>query len=239
MGGVVDTFRLDGRVALVAGAGDGSGRAVASALREAGATVVVAVRGGDDSTPAAGSDPDGVATEGFPSDDLTGAGAEELAKQVVERHGRIDILVNNLGTSVSPHVWREVMSAAVDSPYFVAHAVGAHMIDRGQGGKILNIAPAPLPDRSTVAEDTAHGAMANFTRALATMLAPHGILVNCICAASNPLASDAAPRHTAEDVKGLAVFLASDASAYITGQVITVDVGMTALLSGGELHDRL
>jgi NAD(P)-dependent dehydrogenase (short-subunit alcohol dehydrogenase family) len=214
MGGVVDSFRLDDRVALVANAADGVGREVAKALAEAGAIVAEVDLAGQAET---------------------STGAEAVVQRVLERYGQLDILVNNVTAvpapssgTVTSDAWREVMADTVDTPYFLTHAVGLHMIQRGQGGRILNVAPSlarPHSEPSTLAEDTANGAIANFTRALATMLAPHGILVNCIWADTTAPPLDSARRHGIEDVKGLAVFLTSPASAYITGQIIAVNVG--------------
>jgi gluconate 5-dehydrogenase len=214
MSDVLSSFRLDGRVALVSDALDDIGQQVALALGEAGATIALTAGG----TEAA-------------------AAGDALAVQVIERYGHIDILVNNLSASTPPAApptaesWRADMTATLDRPFFLTHAVGVHMIERNQGGRIINIAPfdseagsADEHPLSHLAADTSAGAVANFTRALATMLAPHRVLVNCIVPVS--------AARGAEDVKGIALYLASSASAYVTGQVITVNLG-------GGLHDRL
>jgi len=139
----------------------------------------------------------------------------------------------------------------VDGTYFVSRAVGLHMIERKQGGRIINIAsvaglrgsdPRVMP---TLPYNTSKGAVVNFTRALAATLAEHNITVNCICPGFFPTkmtagilsrfgeeisASTPLRRLGGEnDLKGIALLFASDASAFITGQVIAVDGGATAI----------
>jgi gluconate 5-dehydrogenase len=139
----------------------------------------------------------------------------------------------------------------VDGTFYVSRAVGLHMIQRGRGGRIINIAsvaglrgtdPSVMP---TLPYNTSKGAVVNFTRALAATLAEHNITVNCICPGFFPtkMSSVTIERsreriigHTPlrrlgndQDLKGIAVLFASDASAYITGQVIAVDGGSTAV----------
>jgi NAD(P)-dependent dehydrogenase (short-subunit alcohol dehydrogenase family) len=183
---------------------------------------------------------------------------EAAVGQVLEQVEHIDILVNNAGATWGApfeqlpfEAWDKVVRTNVDGTYFVSRAVGLHMIERGQGGRIINVAsvaglrgsdPRVMP---TLAYNTSKGAVVNFTRALAAMLAEHNITVNCICPGFFPTKMSAGLlEHIADrvveatplrrlgneqDLKGIAVLLASPASAYITGQVIAVDGGFTAV----------
>src|SRR4029079_17651825 len=186
------------------------------------------------------------------------AQVEAAVADVLRAFGRIDILVNNAGaTWGAPFAemplegWDKVVRTNVDGTFFVSRAVGLHMIERGGGGRIINIAsvaglrgsdPAVMP---TLAYNTSKGAVVNFTRALAATLAEHQITVNCICPGFFPtkmsqgvlsrIGHDVIARTPLkrlggdEDLKGIAVFFASQASSYITGQVIAVDGGSTAI----------
>lgn len=181
--------------------------------------------------------------------------AVEAVRNTLEH---IDILVNNAGATWGApfaelpfEAWDKVVRTNVDGTYFVSRAVGLHMIERGQGGRIINIAsvaglqgsdPRVMP---TLAYNTSKGAVVNFTRALAATLAEHNITVNCICpgffptkmsagilgvhgeaiAAATPLRR----LGNEHDLQGIALLFASEASAFITGQVIAVDGGATVI----------
>src|SRR4029453_9519605 len=183
---------------------------------------------------------------------------EAAVKEVVERLGHIDILVNNAGATwgapfgeIPFDAWDKVVRTNVDGTYFVSRAVGMNMIERKEGGRIINIAsvaglrgtdPAVMP---TLPYNTSKGAVFNFTRALAATLAEHAITVNCICPGFFPTRMSAAiiersgERIVAgtplrrvggpEDLKGIVVLFASPASSFITGQIIAVDGGATAI----------
>jgi gluconate 5-dehydrogenase len=183
---------------------------------------------------------------------------EAAVQTVLSAWGHIDILVNNAGATwgapfaeLPLDAWDKVVRTNVDGTFFVSRAVGLHMIERGQGGRIINIAsvaglrgsdPAVMP---TLPYNTSKGAVVNFTRALAATLAEHNITVNCICPGFFPTKMTAATLDRVgdrivaatplrrvggeDDLKGIAVLFASDASAFITGQVIAVDGGATAI----------
>jgi gluconate 5-dehydrogenase len=183
---------------------------------------------------------------------------ESAVDQVLRQFEHIDVLVNNAGATWGApfeqlpfEAWDKVVRTNVDGTYFVSRAVGLHMIGRGQGGRIINIAsvaglrgtdPRVMP---TLSYHTSKGAVVNFTRALAATLAEHNITVNCICPGFFPTKMsagilenfgdrviDATPLRrfgNDQDLKGIAVLFASPASAYITGQVIAVDGGFTAI----------
>ena len=257
--GVLDTFRLDGKVALVTGGSRGLGLQIAEGLGEAGAAVAITARreeglqkGVEYLTQR------GIKAMSAVCDISKNDQVEAAVKQVLEHFQHIDVLVNNAGATWGApfaempfEAWDKVIRVNVDGTYFVSRAVGLHMIERGQGGRIINIAsvaglrgsdPAVMP---TLPYNTSKGAVVNFTRALAATLAEHNITVNCICPGFFPTRMTAATLERSgerivaatplrrvggdQDLKGIAVLFASAASAFITGQVIAVDGGATAI----------
>ena len=257
--GVLDQFRLDGKVALVTGGSRGLGLQIAHALGEAGAAVAITAR-----------KPEGLDQA---RQELEAAGLRALAvtcdisradqvdaavQHVLDAWEHIDILVNNAGATwgarfedIPLEAWDKVVRTNVDGTFFMSRAVGLHMIQRGQGGRIINIGSVAGLQGSdprvmqTLAYNTSKGAVVNFTRDLAAKLAEHNITVNCICPGffptrmtaatltrSGELIKEATPLKrfgSDEDLKGIAVLFASPASAYITGQVIAVDGGASAI----------
>jgi NAD(P)-dependent dehydrogenase (short-subunit alcohol dehydrogenase family) len=257
--GVLDTLRLDGQVALVTGASRGLGLQIAEALGEAGASVAITARREEGLTQAvAHLRGMGVEAMSARCDISQRSEVEAAVQQVLERFGHIDILVNNAGATWGARfedlpfeAWDKVVRTNVDGTYFVSRAVGLHMIERARGGRIINIAsvaglrgsdPAVMP---TLPYNTSKGAVVNFTRALAATLAEHQITVNCICPGFFPTKMTAATLARSgeqivaatplrrvggdQDLKGIAVLFASPASSFITGQVIAVDGGATAI----------
>ena len=256
---VLDTFRLDGKVALVTGGSRGLGLQIAEALGEAGATVAITARreaGLQQAVQYLGER--GITAMSAVCDISRNDQVESAVDQVLRNFEHIDVLVNNAGATWGARfeelpfeAWDKVVRTNVDGTYFVSRAVGLHMISRGQGGRIINIAsvaglrgtdPRVMP---TLPYHTSKGAVVNFTRALAATLAEHNITVNCICPGFFPTKMtagilehvsdrviDATPLRrfgNDQDLKGIAVLFASPASAYITGQVIAVDGGFTAI----------
>ena len=183
---------------------------------------------------------------------------EAAVEQVLGHFQHIDVLVNNAGATWGApfeelpfEAWDKVIRVNVDGTYFVSRAVGLHMIGRKQGGRIINVAsvaglrgsdPSVMP---TLPYNTSKGAVVNFTRALAATLAEHNITVNCICPGFFPTRMTAATLERSgerivaatplrrvgnqEDLKGITVLFASPASSFITGQVIAIDGGATAI----------
>jgi NAD(P)-dependent dehydrogenase (short-subunit alcohol dehydrogenase family) len=256
---VLDTFRLDGKVALVTGGSRGLGLQIAEALGEAGSSVAITARRAAGLVEAVQHLTEmGITADSAVCDISRNDQVESAVQSVLDRFGQIDILVNNAGATWGAafeelpfEAWDKVVRTNVDGTYFVSRAVGLHMIERGQGGRVINIAsvaglrgsdPRIMP---TLPYNTSKGAVVNFTRALAAMLAEHNITVNCICPGFFPTKMTAATldRFGEEiaaatplrrvgnqtDLKGIAVLFASDASAFITGQVIAVDGGATAI----------
>jgi gluconate 5-dehydrogenase len=257
--GVLETFRLDGRVALVTGGSRGLGLQLAEGLGEAGAAVAITARRAEGLAQAVQQlESRGIRAMSATCDISNNDQVEAAVKQVLERYQRIDILVNNAGATwgapfeeLPLAAWEKVIRVNVDGTFYVSRAVGLHMIQRGQGGRIINIAsvaglrgsdPALMP---TLPYNTSKGAVVNFTRALAAALAEHNITVNCICPGFFPTRMSAVTIERSrerilastplrrvgndQDLKGVVVLFASDASAYITGQIIAVDGGATAI----------
>jgi gluconate 5-dehydrogenase len=257
--GVLDTFRLDGKVAVVTGGSRGLGLQIAEALGEAGASIAITARrepGLQEAVQRLGAR--GISAMSAVCDISNNAEVERAVAQVLEARSHIDILVNNAGATWGApfeelpfEAWDKVVRTNVDGTYFVSRAVALRMIERKSGGRIINIAsvaglrgsdPRVMP---TLPYNTSKGAVVNFTRALAATLAEHNITVNCICPGFFPTKMTAATLDrfgqeiaaatplrrvgNDQDLKGVAVLFASDASAFITGQVIAVDGGATAI----------
>lgn len=249
-------FDLTGRTALVTGASRGLGFAMARGLAQAGARIVLNAR--DPGALEAAADVlrgegHAVASATF---DVTDPTAVAAALAPILANGQIDILVNNAGIQrrapileQTDETWREMFDVHVHAAVKVARVVAPGMIARGRG-KIINICSVMSEvGRPTVAPYTAaKGALKMLTKAMAIDLAPHGIQVNGIgpgyfaTEMNQALIANAefdafVKRRTPagrwarpEELAGAAIFLASDASSFVTGQVVYVDGGMLASL---------
>jgi len=241
---------LDGKVAIVTGAAQGIGRALAEGLAREGARIVVAdLKGAEE---AAAAFPDGV---GLTVDVADEAAVQRLADETVERCGRIDVLVNNAGlyaslqmrpfTEIPLEEWNRVMEVNVASMFLTCRAVVPVMRAQG-GGKIVNISSG-TPFRGVpflLHYVTSKGAIVAFTRALARELGKDNVLVNCVApgftmsdgvkdhpevveklrdasVAARTIQRDQVP----EDVVGATVYLAGPHSDFVTGQTIVIDGG--------------
>ena len=254
-----DLFDLSGRLALVTGASQGIGLALARGLAEAGARVVLNGRDGARLQAAAAGLGEAALSPagGLGVFDVTDPEAVQAGIARIEREaGAIEILVNNAGiqrrmplAEFPVETWREVMRSNVDSVFFVGQAVARHMIGRGRG-KIINIASLQSEvGRPTIAPYTASkGAVKMLTRGMCADWARHGLQINAIgpgyfeTELNRPLREDAAfdawlrGRTPAgrwgrvEELCGAAVFLASRASDFVNGQVIYVDGGVLSVL---------
>jgi NAD(P)-dependent dehydrogenase (short-subunit alcohol dehydrogenase family) len=251
-------FDLTGRVALVTGAGSGLGAIFSEALAEAGATVVCVgrrlerVQATADHVQQIGCQSLPLSVDVTDESAVMG-----MITQTVERFGKLDILVNNAGIaiagppeSISLADWQHVVDVNLTGIFLCAREAAKAMIAAGAGGCIINIASIlgavasePVP---AAAYDATKGAVVNLTRDLAVHWAPHGIRVNAIGPAYFPSEMTEAflampeimreiERRTPmgrigrpEELKGPIVFLASDASSYVTGQTLYVDGGWTA-----------
>ncbi len=255
---VLDSFRLDGKIALVTGAATGLGAAIAIALAQAGAQVAAHGNRREATETAEEITKFGGVAAAFQADLSHTAGAESLFTRAHERFGRVDILVNNAGTirraaaeEVTLQDWQDVLQINLTSVFQLSQLAARDMMTRPAAdsntstGKIINIASL-LSFQGGIrvpAYAASKGGVAQLTKALANEWAPKGIQVNAIApgyfATTNTEALQADETRNRQileripagrwgqphDLVGAAVFLASPASNYVTGTVITVDGG--------------
>ncbi len=250
-------FTLDGRVALVTGASRGLGKAVADAMAAAGAHVVLAARGEDALAENAAAIRSAGGAASVVAMDVTDEGSvvDAVARTVAET-GRLDILVNNAGMAHRSPVldtdtagWEAVVRTNLTSSFMLAREAGRPMVENGWG-RIINMASimSRVARPGIPAYVATKHALAGLTTALAVELGGHGVTANAIgpgyirTELTEPLYQD--PDFSAmiesgcpagrwgrpEEVGGVAVFLASDAAAYVNGHLLIVDGGMTVSL---------
>ncbi len=251
---VLDTFRLDGRVAVVTGASRGLGAAMACALAEAGAKVALAARGDLDAV-AKHIRSRGGECDGFNADLADRAAPKKLLDAADKRFGGADILVNNAGIirranflEFSDEDWDAVMDVNIRAAFVLSREFAKRLAARKAPGKIINTA-SMLSFQGGIrvpAYTASKSALAGLTKAMANELAPLGINVNAIApgymATDNTSALRADPVRNKSileripagrwgeptDLNGAAVFLASDAAAYVHGITLPVDGGWLA-----------
>ena len=255
-------FDLTGQVALVTGGSRGLGLQMAEALGEAGARIMLTSRKAADLEEAAahlaerGIDARWIAADASKPEDL-----QRLAAETLERLGKVDVLVNNAGATwgapAEEHpleAWDKVMNLNVRSMFLLSQAIGRDCMIPRRRGRIINVASiAGLAGNSvemkTVAYNTSKAAAINFTRALAGEWGVYGINVNAIAPGFFPskmtrgilerlgeeqMAAHAPLRRLGDDddLKGIALLFASAAGKHITGQVMAVDGGVSAIHGG-------
>ncbi|EXG81690.1 SDR family oxidoreductase [Cryptosporangium arvum] len=248
---ILDRFRLDGKVAVVTGAGRGIGAATALALAEAGADVLISARTEDDLRAVA----DRIATTGrkavIAAADLSDAdAAASLAERAVDAFGHLDIVVNNVGGEMPRPLLKTSVRRLESAFHFnvsTAHALTTAAVPAllETNGAIVNISSVMgrLPARGYAAYGTAKAALAHYTRIAAADLAPrvrvNAIAVGSIATSALELVLDNDELRTtmeqntplkrigdAEDIAAAVVYLSSPAGAYVTGAILQVDGGL-------------
>ena len=255
-------FDLAGKTALVTGGSRGLGLQIAEALGEAGAKILLCSRKAADLEEAAAHlQAKGIDTRWVAADASLPADIARVADEAMQRLGQVDILVNNAGAtwgaaaeSLPLEAWDKVMNLNVRSLFLMSQAIGRLSMIPRRSGRIVNIASiAGLAGNSalmtTIAYNTSKGAVVNFTRALAGEWGVHGITVNAIAPGFFPskmtqgmldrvgvatLAERAPLRRIGDDddLKGAALLFASAAGKHITGQILAVDGGVSAIIAG-------
>jgi NAD(P)-dependent dehydrogenase (short-subunit alcohol dehydrogenase family) len=256
MGGVMERFRLDGRVALVTGGTKGLGREIARALAEAGADVAVAARDGEAADRVAGelAQVTGRRTLGIAADVSVSTQVDAMVARALGSLGRIDILVNNAGINIRGPIeeldeaaWDSVIDTNLKGPWLCCRAVAGPMKAQ-KWGRVINVSSMlgeiSLPGRTPYA--SSKGGLTLLTKTLALEWARDGINVNALCPGpfateiNTPLLNDPAARAQMEanvplarwgdpvELGPAAVFLASEASSFMTGATLFIDGGYTA-----------
>jgi len=253
---LLDKFSLDGQVGIVTGGGQGLGQVFCRAFAEVGADVVVAELN-EQTGPATVAEIQGMGRRSLfvPTDVRSRTSVQAMVEKTLAEYGQIDFLMNNAGITkwgeaeeVPEEDWRDVIDVNLNGLFFCSQAVAQHMIERGRGC-IINIASMsglivnrPQPQASY---NASKAAVIHLTKSLAAEWAPHNIRVNAIAPGymDTPMARpffedpkygglwmDAIPMKRPgkpEELAPVAVFLASEASSYVTGSTIVIDGGYT------------
>ena len=253
----MNLFNLSGRTALITGSARGIGHAIAAALSQAGARVVLNSRTPQSLAAAAEQlRARGASVETCAFDVCDPEAVEAAVARIETDIAPIDILVNNAGMQRRAPLeqfrnedWRELMATNLDSVYYVSKAVAIHMIRRGRG-KIINIGSVQCElARPGIAPYTASkGAIKNLTKGMCADWARHGLQINAIgpgyfatplnqALVADPVFDEWLRKRTPagrwgrlEDLHGAAVFLASGAADFINGQTLYVDGGILAVI---------
>jgi NAD(P)-dependent dehydrogenase (short-subunit alcohol dehydrogenase family) len=249
----VSLFELTGKSAFVTGASRGIGRIIAVALAEAGADVALVARS-EDGLAGTAEAISALGRKAFviPADVTSQEAVEKAVATAIDHLGQVDVVVNNAGGSnfmvsfrdLRLAGWDKLMRLNLESAVYVCHAFAGHLLDRGQGS-VINVASVAGVSASPLLSPygAAKAGLISLTKSLAVEWARDGVRVNALCpgwtatdlnrnlwgdaqagpatVATVPMRRWAAP----EEMAGPAVFLASDASSYMTGHVLIVDGG--------------
>ena len=250
------SFRLDDGVSIITGGSRGLGKAMASALAGAGAKVAIVSRHLKEAQSSADEirHSTGKKTIALEVDVSQQPQVERMVNHTIGEFGRVDILINNAGLNIRGSIEElrledltQVLNINLIGPILCCRAVAPHM-QAQKYGRVINIASilgsVGMPDRTSYS--ASKGALMQFTRTLALEWAPHNITVNAICPGpfatemNRPLMEDPQVYQTfaskiplgrwgePEEIGGVAIFLASDASSFVTGAPIYVHGGYTA-----------
>ncbi len=264
MSSTADWIDLSGKVAHVTGGASGIGAGISRALAAAGASVMISDLDGD----AAQRTADAIGTSAMTLDVTDREAVDAAIEQLAAGLGRLDVMVNNAGVyqalggpvlNITDDMWRTLWSVNVDGLFYCCRAAARAMIDRGTGGRIINVSSTQAVSPGVgVTYDGSKAAVAQITRALALELAPHGINVNALAPGptwvmpGEPPEISGGPAHftgepladtVADRIARLplgrwgdpmeqgkaAVFLASDMSSFVTGIYLPVDGGWLTL----------
>lgn len=252
----LDIFRLDNRVAIVTGGSKGLGKAIAKALAGAGANVTIVSRNLNEAEASADeiSDDTDKKVLALEIDVSKQPQVKEMVTKTVAEFGKVDILVNNAGINIrgpaeelTLNVWSQILNINLIGPFLCSQAVFKYMSEQ-KYGRIINVASilgiVGMPGRT--AYSSSKGGLIQFTKTLALEWAQYNITVNAICPGpfmteiNRPLLNDPEAYQAfaskvpmgrwgePEELGGVAIFLASDASSFATGSAVYVDGGWTA-----------
>ena len=251
---MLEALSLEGKVIIVTGGGTGLGRAIVLALAKAGADVVITSRRmGPIQEAAQEVQALGRRSLAIPTDVIDSAQVNRMVEQAIAQMGQVDVLINNAGIvrdekqvplwEITDEAWRLGIDTNLTGAFYCARAVSRHMVERGQG-KIINVASAfgLRGGRDAYMYCCAKGGVIQLTRTLAISLGRYGVTSNCIVPGYIPTQGTEGMRETLpreefipvgrsgrpEEIGPAAIFLASSASDYMSGEVFTLDGGALA-----------